>query len=449
MSNNQDTINLLKQKIAEKQDSTNAIRSKDNDDANVFRDALNLINTQNIQIANLNSQLAKQDIDNTISTTEFFNPSLAKNMYNMNGNSLCTNSYMAIRQMLGIVNNPTQNVLHPINGINISGTSTITGTNGTAVGLTTNQQVQGWWLWELILERITYFVNLFTIECQDKKLLKAIHEYIQCTILSGHGCIEKVGDKYKAWAITNIKYNESGEIVSAQKYNPGFVMNAKELKDNQGLMEFKENENTITGKWRSDGYNIWFFVMSYLFNAVDLIYIYWNRSRLNKTIVEQRKGNNSTANIEAMNYINPYQNVVTINTVNVLADNNQMIEKENRYDIKDLGNGQETQFSYSNFTNWIWFWDNTYGIRSTSGSGGDGTRSITDEVQPLKLRINKIQNDMLFNLQCMLDEIKDKWHIEVTATIQDMDEVKENPETKDEQGQQGENNENNGTSNNS
>lgn len=448
MIDSKDTINLLKQKIQEKQDTTNAIRSKDNDDANVFRDALNLINAQNIQIANLNTQLAKQDIDNTISTTQFFNPSLAKNMYNMNGNSLCTNSYMAIRQMLGIINNPTQNVLQPINGLNISGTSAVN-PNGTAVGLTTNQQVQGWWLWELILERITYFTNLFTIECQDKKLLKAIHEYIQCTILSGHGCIEKVGDKYKTWAITNVKYDESGDIVSAQKYNPGFVMNTMELKENQGLMEFKENDNTITGKWRSDGYNIWFFVMSYLFNAVDLIYIYWNRSRLNKTIVEQRKGNNSTANIEAMNYINPYQNVVTINTVNVLADNNQMIEKENRYEIKDLGNGQETQFSYSNFTNWIWFWDNTYGIRSTAGSGGDGTRSITDEVQPLKLRINKIQNDMLFNLQCMLDDIKDKWNIEVKAYIKDMDEVKENPEAKDEQGEQIENNENNGTSNNS
>ena len=169
---------------------------------------------------------------------------------------------------------------------------------------------------------------------------------------------------------------------------------------------------------------------------------------MNKTIVEQRKGNNSTASIEAMNYINPYQNVVTINTVNVLADNNQMIEKENRYDIKDLGNGQETQFSYTTFSNWIWFWDNTYGIRSTSGSGGDGTRSITDEVQPLKLRINKIQNDMLFNLQCLLDEIKEKWHIEVKATIQDMDEVKENPETKEEGGQEGEQDENNGTNSN-
>lgn len=447
MNNKQDTINLLKQKIAEKQDNTNSIRSKDNDDANVLMDALNLINAQNIQIANLNTQLAKQDIDNTISTTQFFNPSLAKDMYNMNGNSLCTNSYMAIRQMLGIVNNSTPNVLHPT-GLNSSIAQQGNINNGTAVGLTTNQQVQGWWLWELVLERITYFNNLFTIECENKKLLKAIHEYIQCVILSGHGCIEKVGDKYKAWAITNTKYNEYGDIISAQKYNPGFVMNTQSLKDNEGLMEFKENENTITGKWRSDGYNIWFFVMSYLFNAVDLIYIYWNRGRLNKTIVEQRKGNNSTASIEAMNYINPYQNVVTINTVNILADNNQMIEKENRYDIKDLGNGQETQFSYTTFSNWIWFWDNTYGIRSTSGSGGDGTRSITDEVQPLKLRINKIQNDMLFNLQCMLDEIKEKWNIEVKASIQDMDEVKENPETKDEGGQEGEQNENNGTNSN-
>ena len=149
MIKSQDTINLLKQKIAEKQDTTNAIRSKDNEDANVLSDALNLINSQNVIINNLNAQLASQDIDNTLSTTEFFTPSLAKNMYNMNGNSLCANSYMAIRQMLGIVNNPTPNVLHPITNLSSStaqdvpASNTHTFNNGTAVGLTTNQQVQG------------------------------------------------------------------------------------------------------------------------------------------------------------------------------------------------------------------------------------------------------------------------------------------------------------------
>ena len=50
---------------------------------------------------------------------------------------------------------------------------------------------------------------------------------------------------------------------------------------------------------------------------------------------------------------------------------------------------------------------------------------------------------MLFNFQCLLDDIKDNWGIEVKAYIQDMTEVKENPETKDEGGQQGENDENN------
>ncbi|MBR4486825.1 hypothetical protein IKS57_05840 [bacterium] len=54
-----------------------------------------------------------------------------------------------------------------------------------------------------------------------------------------------------------------------------------------------------------------------------------------------------------MNYVSAYQNVVTINTVSMLDNNNQAIERENRYEIKDLGNGQETQFSYTAFTNWI------------------------------------------------------------------------------------------------
>ena len=66
----------------------------------------------------------------------------------------------------------------------------------------------------------------------------------------------------------------------------------------------------------------------------------------------QKKGNNSTASSEAMNFIDAYQNVVTVNTVNTLdSENNTSIELQNRYEIMDLGNGQETQYSYTNFKN--------------------------------------------------------------------------------------------------
>ena len=85
-------------------------------------------------------------------------------------------------------------------------------------------------------------------------------------------------------------------------------------------------------------------------NSTDLLYIFWNRGRLNKTIIEQIKGNNSTASTEAYNYINPYQNIVTINGVSVLdTAGGSNFQGENRYNIRDLGSGAETQFSFTNF----------------------------------------------------------------------------------------------------
>ena len=51
---------------------------------------------------------------------------------------------------------------------------------------------------------------------------------------------------------------------------------------------------------------------------------------------------------------------------------------------------------------------------------------------------------MLFQFQCLCDEIKDKWNIDVKVSIEDLKEVKSNPETKDEQGNETEQKENNG-----
>ena len=185
--------------------------------------------------------------------------------------------------------------------------------------------------------------------------------------------------------------------------------------------------------------------MCYLLNSVDLLYICWNRSRLNKTIVLQKKGNNSTASVEAMNFINPYQNVVTVNTVNTLdSENDSKIELENRYEVIDIGDGQQTQFSYTNFLNWTNWWDNEIGLRSATNGSSDGTRSITDEVQPDKLKLNKQQQDMLFNLKLFCEQIKEKFNEEVNIELEDIEAVKENPETKEEEGQEQEQTINNG-----
>ena len=433
----------LKDKINENKDLNNNIDYKNKRDNEALVNAINLINKLSSENLGLKTQLQQED--NTISTTQFFNPSLAKDFYNMNGNSLQINSYLAVRQMLGIVNNPTPNVLQTIPGLNSANTGNTP--NGSAVGLTTTRKVQGWWLWTMILNRITYFQNLFKIECKNSKLLKAIHQYLLNLVLSGYAMIEKEGDNYYSYAITNIKLNEKGELESAQKYNSSFVINEVKTNDDKdiGLSDFKDGDNVVWGQWRSNGYNIWYYVMCYLLNSVDLLYICWNRSRLNKTIVLQKKGNNSTASVEAMNFINPYQNVVTVNTVNTLdSENDSKIELENRYEVIDIGDGQQTQFSYTNFLNWTNWWDNEIGLRSASNGSSDGTRSITDEVQPDKLKLNKQQQDMLFNLKLFCEQIKEKFNEEVTIELEDIEAVKENPETKEEEGQEQEQTINNG-----
>ena len=432
----------LKDKINENKALNNNIDYKNKQDNEALVDAINLINK--LSSENLSLKVQLQQEDNTLSTTQFFNPSLAKDFYNMNGNSLQINSYLAVRQMLGIVNNPTPNVLQTIPGLNASNTSN--SPNGSAVGLTTTRKVQGWWLWTMILNRITYFQNLFKIECKNNKLLKAVHQYLLNLVLSGYAMIVKENDNYYSYAITNIKLNEKGELESAQKYNSAFVINEVKASDGKdfGLSEFKDNENVVWGQWRSNGYNIWYYVMCYLINSVDLLYVFWNRSRLNKTVVLQKKGNNSTASAEAKNWMDPYQNVVTVNTVNTLDnDTDSKIELENRYEVVDVGDGEQTQFSYSNFLNWTNWWDNEIGLRSASSGSSDGTRSITDEVQPDKLKLNKQQQDMLFNLKLFCKEIKEKFNEEINIELEDIEEVKENPETKKEEGNETENEYNN------
>ena len=441
-----EVIESLKAKAKENRDKNNQVDYNNQKDNEVLADAIDIISSLKTQNLKLQAQLKQED--NTISTTQFFNPSLAQDFYNMNGNSLQVNSYLAIRQMLGIVNNKTSGVLQNIPGLQNQGKNTPLNVNGSAVGLTTTRKVQGWWLWTMILNRITYFQNMVKINCEDTKLKKAIHTYLLNLVLSGYACIEKEEDNYYSYAITNIKIDAKGNLKTAQKYNSSFVINMlnTEDKEDKGLTDFKDTDNTVWGSWRSNGYNIWYYVMCYLLNSVDLLYICWNRSRLNKTVILQKKGNNSTASVEAMNFINPYQNVVTINTVNTLdSENSSSIELENRYEVVDLGKGEETQLSYTNFFNWLNFWDNEIGLRSTSTATGDGTRSITDEVQPDKLKLNKQQQDMLFNLELLADMIKEKWHIEVSFNLEDTEAVKENPETKEEQGQQAEQERNNGT----
>ena len=135
------TLNDLHSAIASNEDKNNNIDFKNKQDNKIFSDAIKVIAELNSKLDLATKQLNQQG-NNTLSTTEFFNPSLAKDFYNMNGNSLQTNSYMAIRQLLGIVNNNTPNVKQ---SLNLWGQNNNLGQlpNGTGVGLTVAKQIQG------------------------------------------------------------------------------------------------------------------------------------------------------------------------------------------------------------------------------------------------------------------------------------------------------------------
>ena len=131
----------LKGAIASNEDRNNNIDYRNQQDNKIFSDAIKVIAELNTKLDLATKQLNQQN-NNTLSTTEFFNPSLAKDFYNMNGNSLQTNSYMAIRQLLGIVNNNTSNVKQPLN-LGGSSNNLRQLSNGTGVGLTVAKQIQG------------------------------------------------------------------------------------------------------------------------------------------------------------------------------------------------------------------------------------------------------------------------------------------------------------------
>ena len=135
-----DVTQALKNKVAENVDKNNKADENNAKDNSILVDALNTINDLNKKLKLATVQLQQQNQD-YLSTTQFFNPTLAKDFYNMNGNALQTNSYMAVRQMIGICNNKTPNVMQSIPGINATMNNT-NSINGTGVGLANNSNRQ-------------------------------------------------------------------------------------------------------------------------------------------------------------------------------------------------------------------------------------------------------------------------------------------------------------------
>lgn len=67
---------------------------------------------------------------------------------------------------------------------------------------------------------------MFQIECEDKKLLKAVQQYLMDVVLSGYAVISKEGDNYKVRCATNVQLDEDGNLVKYDAYSSAFVINA-------------------------------------------------------------------------------------------------------------------------------------------------------------------------------------------------------------------------------
>ncbi len=390
------------------------------------------------------------------STTQYWESSLAKNLYNMTGNALQINSYLAMRQLLGIVNGSARQTTNnftqqqQMQGLVTNFDETMPqNNNGTGVGLVTEDiQVQGWWLWIFILNRIEYFANLVEWETEDKHLKKALHDYMFNAITSGYALIERKEVKgemrYRSLAINNISVDEWGipnEDVSAYA-GQLMIHHSQDVE----LVDIDLNdENVVYSSWKSNGYSIWFYVLAYLMQAVDLLYIFFNKARMTKTVVLQKKANGASASTEAKAITDPYQLIVPINTVGY--GESETVVLENRYQVEELGNPEVNMGLLENFYSWMSYWDGVIGIRTAGDKTGEN-RSITDEIKPFNYRTDKIQHTYLNPLDELVEMIKEKWGVEVSYVWLDESISKENdlenPAFKNEGGNEGEQEMNNG-----
>lgn len=396
-----------------------------------------------------------------VSTTQFWKDSLAKNLYNMNGNSLGTNSYLYVRQLLGIVNGAAtqtdnKTLQQPMEGLLNSQMNPNQNTNGSGVGLIAeNNRIQGWWLWIFILERFDYFVNLVKWKTDDLNLKKALTKYSFNVVCAGIGGIQrrKVGEKYlyKSFAIDDLRLNDWDEPVDAVHiYDSQMIMRTQSADTEPENLETIDlnSDDVVYGKWRTNGYSIWFYIMGYLFQGIDMLFIFWNKVRMTQTMIFQKKSDSASASNEAEVIMNPYAPVKPINTAGYSNDNNQGgLTYANRYEVVEVGDAKNNEYMFHNFVDWMSYWDSCIGIRTLDAHQGEA-RSISDEVQPLNIRISKLQQSYIDELDNLKLMIKEKWDIEVDYEFDDeiiLSEMsRENPAFKKEGGNESEQNNNNG-----
>ena len=426
VKNLQDELNKLsKQAATAANDIDNKIKVQQND-------LDNLIRTQ--QTLNSNVDNSQVYFQNTLSTTQFFDGSLAKDTFNQAGNTvpwyyktfarkvrgLNMQGATAYQQNNNILSNNSNQNLNPSNGSGVGW--------GNGVNKLDSVLNQKWWAWWVVqLATIQKFTGLVTFETDDKLLLVQLYRAYQLAIVAGHSLIRKVNEKYAVYFAYGVNYNEFNEPIKCKKSAASWFFNGGEIpKDNEDEdIELENNNEYILLTWDINNYNIWFYTVFYTIDYIDLLYIWLNRTFISRAIIFQEVGSAGASKQEALQLMNPINTVIQIRTSGLEAAERQSminssrtneLEIANKYKYLQLGDSQSDSI-FSSFPKiWMNIWDSILGLIPPNNKL-DASRSISDEIEPNETINQILQQKYGLTLDLFIKSLKEKWNIEVNYTL--------------------------------
>lgn len=419
-----------------------------------FQQNLNKVNNH-IQITkdNLDSLLRQQKFfinndpqvyqNNTLNTTQFFNGSLAKDVFNMDGNAVPWYYKTYARKVRGL-NMQGRNAYavtdNELNNQSPNGTITQTNNGSSGVGFTQSPlyatMQQKWWAWWVVqLCTIQKLTGLVTFESENKRLLVTLYKLYQLAILCGFSVIEKLDEKhFKIYCAYNVKYNSLQEPETCTISDPDWFFNAGQIPDDKQDKEINLNEDKyILLNWDVNNYNLWFYTVFYTVDYIDLLYIWLNRCFISRAIVFQEVGSPQASKQEAEQLLNPINSIIQIRT-SALEEAEKLIESPrsnemtiaNKYKYLQLGDAQSDAV-FSSFPKiWLNIWDSVLGIVPPNNKL-DASRSISDEVMPNETINQILQKKYGLPLDLFCEDLKEKWGIELTYKLA-FEEQQENQE---------------------
>ena len=369
------------------------------------------------------------DIYNTF---QFMNGSLARDVFNRDGNVINGEYKFLARRVAGLdtqgknayqpgaMNSPNTGNANP----NGSAPANSTGVGWTPMGADKLLTQKYWAWWVLQKATITKLASLVRWETPNPVLSEALYRCYTIAILSGHSALEILpNNQFKVWEAINLQYD--GDAVSSYEVmSPGWFFHGN-LKDtpkdsDTGKRVNAKDPNFILMTWDLEGYNVWFYTVFYTLDFIDLQYEWLSRAFFERAILFQlQSSDNQNAKNEVNQLMNPDVRVIQIQTARVVDPDNLIQQNDghivigNRYAYTELGSIQDSQIFETFPKLWLNLWDSIIGI-TPQNAKFDASRSITDEIAP-QIDLNKIiQQKYKYPVNCFIRELEEKTGLTVT-----------------------------------